>query len=75
MTRAQEAEENYLIKRELATMKQQNDESSGKLEQAHHTIGDLLQQKQLVRSLAALYLTCILSFNLGDDLMFYGVWK
>ncbi|XP_077309040.1 ecotropic viral integration site 5 protein homolog isoform X1 [Lithobates pipiens] len=47
VTRAQEAEENYLIKRELATMKQQNDESSGKLEQAHHTIGDLLQQKQL----------------------------
>ncbi|KAM5147917.1 ecotropic viral integration site 5 protein homolog isoform 1-T1 [Mantella aurantiaca] len=47
VTRAQEAEENYLIKRELATMKQQNDESSSKLDQAHHTISELLQQQQL----------------------------
>nr|DBA18076.1 TPA: hypothetical protein GDO54_016367 [Pyxicephalus adspersus] len=47
VTRAQEAEENYLIKRELATMKQQNDESSSKLDQAHHTIVELLQQQQL----------------------------
>lgn len=53
MTRAQEAEENYLIKRELATIKQQSDEANTKLEQAESTIRELQQQQQWVRSLAA----------------------
>ncbi|XP_053447686.1 ecotropic viral integration site 5 protein homolog isoform X3 [Nycticebus coucang] len=46
VTRAQEAEENYLIKRELATIKQQSDEASAKLEQAEHTIRKLQCQQQ-----------------------------
>lgn len=46
MTRAQEAEENYLIKRELATIKQQSDEASAKLEQAENTIRKLQHQQQ-----------------------------
>lgn len=46
MTRAQEAEENYLIKRELATIKQQSDETITKLEQAENTIRELQQQQQ-----------------------------
>uniref|UniRef100_A0A669QX34 Ecotropic viral integration site 5 n=1 Tax=Phasianus colchicus TaxID=9054 RepID=A0A669QX34_PHACC len=44
VTRAQEAEENYLIKRELATIKQQSDEANTKLEQAESTIRELQQQ-------------------------------
>uniref|UniRef100_A0A6I8PQ23 Ecotropic viral integration site 5 n=1 Tax=Ornithorhynchus anatinus TaxID=9258 RepID=A0A6I8PQ23_ORNAN len=46
VTRAQEAEENYLIKRELATIKQQSDEASSKLEQAENTIREFQQQQQ-----------------------------
>ncbi|XP_075012388.1 ecotropic viral integration site 5 protein homolog isoform X8 [Calonectris borealis] len=46
VTRAQEAEENYLIKRELATIKQQSDEAITKLEQAENTIRELQQQQQ-----------------------------
>lgn len=56
MTRAQEAEENYLIKRELATIKQQSDEANTKLEQAESTIRELQQQQQWVRSPAAHHL-------------------
>lgn len=46
MTRAQEAEENYLVKRELATVKQQSEEASAQLEQAKKTIRQLQQQQQ-----------------------------
>ncbi|XP_027693808.1 ecotropic viral integration site 5 protein homolog isoform X5 [Vombatus ursinus] len=46
VTRAQEAEENYLIKRELATIKQQSDEASTKLEQAENAIRELQEQQQ-----------------------------
>lgn len=46
MTRAQEAEENYLVKRELATIKQQSEEASAQLEQAKKTISQLQQQQQ-----------------------------
>lgn len=46
MTRAQEAEENYLVKRELATVKQQSEEVSTQLEQAQSTIRELQQQLQ-----------------------------
>ncbi|XP_012873689.1 PREDICTED: ecotropic viral integration site 5 protein homolog [Dipodomys ordii] len=46
VTRAQEAEENYLIKRELATIKQQSDEASAKLEHAENTIRKLQHQQQ-----------------------------
>uniref|UniRef100_A0A3Q2FT57 Ecotropic viral integration site 5b n=1 Tax=Cyprinodon variegatus TaxID=28743 RepID=A0A3Q2FT57_CYPVA len=38
VTRAQEAEENYLVKRELATVKQQYEEAAAQLEQAKKTI-------------------------------------
>uniref|UniRef100_A0A4W4EJ83 Rab-GAP TBC domain-containing protein n=1 Tax=Electrophorus electricus TaxID=8005 RepID=A0A4W4EJ83_ELEEL len=44
VTRAQEAEENYLVKRELATVKQQSEEASMQLEQAQSTIRQLQQQ-------------------------------
>uniref|UniRef100_A0A8D3C1M9 Ecotropic viral integration site 5 n=1 Tax=Scophthalmus maximus TaxID=52904 RepID=A0A8D3C1M9_SCOMX len=44
VTRAQEAEENYLVKRELATVKQQSEEASAQLEQAKSTIRQLQQQ-------------------------------
>uniref|UniRef100_A0A8C9SAU4 Ecotropic viral integration site 5 n=1 Tax=Scleropages formosus TaxID=113540 RepID=A0A8C9SAU4_SCLFO len=47
VTRAQEAEENYLIKRELATVRQQSEEASAQLEQAQGTIRDLQQHQQL----------------------------
>uniref|UniRef100_A0A8C5QWP1 Ecotropic viral integration site 5 n=1 Tax=Leptobrachium leishanense TaxID=445787 RepID=A0A8C5QWP1_9ANUR len=47
VTRAQEAEENYLIKRELATIRQQSDDASDKLEQAQHTVTELQQQRRL----------------------------
>lgn len=56
VTRAQEAEENYLIKRELATIKQQSDEAITKLEHAENTIRELQQQQQWVRYLVALHL-------------------
>lgn len=60
MTRAQEAEENYLIKRELATIKQQSDEAISKLEQAENTVRELQQQQQWVRHLVALHLTFLI---------------
>uniref|UniRef100_UPI00398E9D2E EVI5-like protein isoform X6 n=1 Tax=Pristiophorus japonicus TaxID=55135 RepID=UPI00398E9D2E len=41
VTRAQEAEENYVIKRELAVAKQQFNTANEKLEQAHSTIQEL----------------------------------
>ena len=65
MTRAQEAEENYLIKRELATIKQQSDEASAKLEQAESTIRKLQHQQQWVRSLVVLSLTFLIPFPLN----------
>lgn len=46
VTRAQEAEENYLVKRELATIKQQSEEAGAQLEQAKKTIRQLQQQQQ-----------------------------
>lgn len=46
VTRAQEAEENYLVKRELATVKQQSEDFAAQLEQAKNTIGQLQQQQQ-----------------------------
>nr|XP_057928445.1 EVI5-like protein isoform X2 [Doryrhamphus excisus] len=45
VTRAQEAEENYLVKRELATIKQQSEEAGAQLEQAKKTIWQLQQQQ------------------------------
>lgn len=56
MTRAQEAEENYLIKRELATIKQQTDAARAKLEQAESTIRELRHHRHWVRSLLELVL-------------------
>lgn len=46
VTRAQEAEENYLVKRELATVKQQSEDASAQLVQAKKTIRQLQQQQQ-----------------------------
>ncbi|XP_033996591.1 EVI5-like protein isoform X2 [Trematomus bernacchii] len=46
VTRAQEAEENYLVKRELATVKQQSEEALAQLEQAKATIAQPRQQQQ-----------------------------
>lgn len=46
VTRAQEAEENYLVKRELATVKQQSEDFAAQLEQAKNTIRQLQQQQQ-----------------------------
>ncbi|XP_062371604.1 ecotropic viral integration site 5 protein homolog isoform X2 [Sardina pilchardus] len=46
VTRAQEAEENYLVKRELATVKQQSEDANAQLEQAHNTIRQLQQLHQ-----------------------------
>ncbi|KAL4608314.1 hypothetical protein GN956_G25274 [Arapaima gigas] len=46
VTRAQEAEENYLIKRELATVRQQSEEATAQLEQAQGTIRELQQHQQ-----------------------------
>ncbi|XP_055077453.1 ecotropic viral integration site 5 protein homolog isoform X2 [Periophthalmus magnuspinnatus] len=46
VTRAQEAEENYLVKRELATIKQQSEEATVQLEQARKTISQLQEQQQ-----------------------------
>lgn len=45
MTRAQEAEENYVIKRELAVVRQQCNTASESLEKAQDTIRELQQQK------------------------------
>uniref|UniRef100_A0A8C6SFI4 Ecotropic viral integration site 5b n=1 Tax=Neogobius melanostomus TaxID=47308 RepID=A0A8C6SFI4_9GOBI len=45
VTRAQEAEENYLVKRELATVKQQSEEATAQLEQARQTISRLQGQQ------------------------------
>ena len=45
MTRAQEAEENYVIKRELAVVRQQCSVASDSLEKAQDTIRELQQQK------------------------------
>lgn len=45
MTRAQEAEENYVIKRELAVVRQQCSTASESLEKAQDTIRELQQQK------------------------------
>ncbi|XP_019717596.1 EVI5-like protein isoform X3 [Hippocampus comes] len=45
VTRAQEAEENYVIKRELAVMRQQCNAASEGLEKAQDTIRELQQQK------------------------------
>lgn len=46
VTRAQEAEENYLVKRELATVKQQSEEAGAELERAKTLIRQLQQQQQ-----------------------------
>lgn len=46
VTRAQEAEENYLVKRELATVRQQSEEFAAQLEQANDAIRQLQQQQQ-----------------------------
>ncbi|XP_042283115.1 EVI5-like protein isoform X2 [Thunnus albacares] len=45
VTRAQEAEENYVIKRELAVVRQQCNAASESLEKAQDTIRELQQQK------------------------------
>lgn len=45
VTRAQEAEENYVIKRELAVVRQQCAAASESLEKAQDTIRELQQQK------------------------------
>uniref|UniRef100_A0A8C2Z2G8 Ecotropic viral integration site 5 like n=1 Tax=Cyclopterus lumpus TaxID=8103 RepID=A0A8C2Z2G8_CYCLU len=45
VTRAQEAEENYVIKRELAVVRQQCNTASESLEKAQDTIKELQQQK------------------------------
>lgn len=62
VTRAQEAEENYLIKRELTTIKQQSDEASAKLEKAQNAFREL--QEQRVRRLAASSISCSSLLNL-----------
>ncbi|XP_056459437.1 ecotropic viral integration site 5 protein homolog isoform X2 [Gadus chalcogrammus] len=46
VTRAQEAEENYLVKRELSTVKQHTEELSVQLEQASNAILHLQQTQQ-----------------------------
>lgn len=50
VTRAQEAEENYLVVRELATVRQQSEEATAQLELAQSTIRELQQRPLLVRS-------------------------
>lgn len=45
VTRAQEAEENYVIKRELAVVRQQCHTASESLEKAQDTIRELQQHK------------------------------
>ncbi|KAM9478816.1 ecotropic viral integration site 5 protein homolog isoform 2-T2 [Salvelinus alpinus] len=50
VTRAQEAEETYLVMRELATVRQQSEEATAQLELAQSTIRDL-QQRPLLKSI------------------------
>lgn len=50
VTRAQEAEENYVIKRELAVVRQQCSAASENLEKAQDTIRELQQQQVRNRS-------------------------
>lgn len=50
MTRAQEAEENYVIKRELAVVRQQCNTASESLEKAQDTIRELQQQKVITNA-------------------------
>ncbi|XP_071010600.1 ecotropic viral integration site 5 protein homolog isoform X3 [Oncorhynchus clarkii lewisi] len=50
VTRAQEAEETYLVMRELATVRQQSEEATAQLELAQSTIRDLQQRPLLGRS-------------------------
>uniref|UniRef100_A0A8C8ITG5 Rab-GAP TBC domain-containing protein n=1 Tax=Oncorhynchus tshawytscha TaxID=74940 RepID=A0A8C8ITG5_ONCTS len=50
VTRAQEAEETYLVVRELATVRQQSEEATAQLELAQSTIRELQQRPLLVRS-------------------------
>uniref|UniRef100_A0A673WCK9 Ecotropic viral integration site 5 n=1 Tax=Salmo trutta TaxID=8032 RepID=A0A673WCK9_SALTR len=47
VTRAQEAEETYLVMRELATVRQQSEEATAQLELAQSTIRDLQQRPLL----------------------------
>uniref|UniRef100_A0A3P8ZER2 Rab-GAP TBC domain-containing protein n=1 Tax=Esox lucius TaxID=8010 RepID=A0A3P8ZER2_ESOLU len=47
VTRAQEAEETYLVKRELATVRQQSEETAAQLELAQSTIRELHQRPLL----------------------------
>uniref|UniRef100_A0A8C7N820 Ecotropic viral integration site 5 n=1 Tax=Oncorhynchus kisutch TaxID=8019 RepID=A0A8C7N820_ONCKI len=53
VTRAQEAEETYLVMRELATVRQQSEEATAQLELAQSTIRDL-QQRPLLESILQL---------------------
>uniref|UniRef100_A0A8C7KXK0 Ecotropic viral integration site 5 n=1 Tax=Oncorhynchus kisutch TaxID=8019 RepID=A0A8C7KXK0_ONCKI len=48
VTRAQEAEETYLVMRELATVRQQSEEATAQLELAQSTIRDLQQRPLLL---------------------------
>ncbi|XP_020354960.1 EVI5-like protein isoform X2 [Oncorhynchus nerka] len=50
VTRAQEAEETYLVMRELATVRQQSEEATAQLELAQSTIRDL-QQRPLLKGI------------------------
>uniref|UniRef100_A0A8C8ITY6 Rab-GAP TBC domain-containing protein n=1 Tax=Oncorhynchus tshawytscha TaxID=74940 RepID=A0A8C8ITY6_ONCTS len=50
VTRAQEAEETYLVVRELATVRQQSEEATAQLELAQSTIRELQQRPLLVRN-------------------------
>lgn len=56
MTRAQEAEENYVIKRELAVVRQQCYTASESLEKAQDTIRELQQHK--VTAMPSYKLSC-----------------
>uniref|UniRef100_A0A8C7QCJ5 Ecotropic viral integration site 5 n=1 Tax=Oncorhynchus mykiss TaxID=8022 RepID=A0A8C7QCJ5_ONCMY len=53
VTRAQEAEETYLVVRELATVRQQSEEATAQLELAQSTIREL-QQRPLLESILQL---------------------
>lgn len=68
MTRAQEAEENYVIKRELAVVRQQCSTASESLEKARDTIRELQQQKVNLQSLqphCCIYLFFYILFSSG----------
>jgi len=56
VTRAQEAEENYVIKRELAVVRQQCYTASESLEKAQDTIRELQQHK--VTAMPSYKLSC-----------------